>query len=443
MRDIALLLMFGGTVPLAVWSPFVGVLLWVWVAIMNPHRLVYGVAQGAQLNFIVALVTLLAWMLCMARPGQAKNPFFNALTILMIIFAAYVTMTTIEAFHPPSAWEIHDITIKTIILTVVAMSLTTNRVRAQAMIWVICLSLGFYSVKGGLFTVLTFGSHIVFGPPHSQIADNNALGLAMCMTVPLMLYLAQTSALRWISLGTYGAVGCTLLAVLGTHSRGALISLGVVGLGIVWHTKQKILVLVCGAMVMVPAVLFMPENWTKRMSNIENAEQDGSFVGRLLAWEVAINMALDRPFTGGGFSATEIEPIYNRYASVPLDRGRAAHSIYFQVLGDHGFVGLGIYAAILATGALMMFSIRRHAKRIAELQWAYHLAGALLISQATFMVGGAALSKAYYDVFFLVIGTAAAVRRIVLEEVAARASARRRNARRGTAPRPALAASGH
>ena len=44
MRDILVLSLLFTFAAVALVRPYVGVLLWTWISIMNPHRLAYGVA---------------------------------------------------------------------------------------------------------------------------------------------------------------------------------------------------------------------------------------------------------------------------------------------------------------------------------------------------------------------------------------------------------------
>lgn len=70
-----------------------------------------------------------------------------------------------------------------------------------------------------------------------------------------------------------------------------------------------------------------------------------------------LNLARDR-FPGGGFDVSDAA-IFARYAPNPMDV-HAAHSIYFQALGEHGFVGLLIYLALgIATWRTAAAIIRR------------------------------------------------------------------------------------
>ena len=51
------------------------------------------------------------------------------------------------------------------------------------------LSLGFYGVKGGIFTIVNGGVYRVQGPLGTFIGGNNEMALALVMTMPLMRYL--------------------------------------------------------------------------------------------------------------------------------------------------------------------------------------------------------------------------------------------------------------
>ena len=79
------------------------------------------------------------------------------------------------------------------------------------------------------------------------------------------------------------------------------------------------------------------------MMSITEYEQDGSAMGRINAWWMAWNLAKAN-FTGGGFDIYE-PAVFQAYAPNPTDV-HAAHSIYFQVLGEHGFIGLILFVAI-------------------------------------------------------------------------------------------------
>jgi putative inorganic carbon (hco3(-)) transporter len=270
-------------------------------------------------------------------------------------------------------------------------------------------------VKGGGFTLLTGGSGAVQASTDSTLGDNNGLALAMICTVPLMNYLRLHSERRYIRLGLGAAMFLTVIAVIGTYSRGGLIGLVVMG-GYFWlQSKQKIFFALFAVVVIVVGVEVMPKEWTQRMDSISTAaDDDQSFQGRVQAWHFAMNVASARPLVGAGFSGTENGSIYSQYLGDPtIVRGRAAHSIYFQVLGDHGFAGLAIYLALWTAAWLQIRAIKRRTRGKPEFAWAYDLTAMFQVSLLAYMVAGAALSMAYYDMLYMIFGMIVSVRQLV------------------------------
>ena len=174
------------------------------------------------------------------------------------------------------------------------------------------------------------------------------------------------------------------------------------------------LVIALALMILVfPIYKFMPAHWTERMWSIGAASEDTSFQERLGAWQTSFNIAKARPFTGGGFNSIESPSVYKIYGDNPAGRPRAAHSIYFEVLGDHGFIGLIIYVSLLMVSWRYAGATARKARQDPELEWVADLAAMVQVSLVTFAVAGAALSVAYYDIFYLLVGVIIVLREIV------------------------------
>jgi probable O-glycosylation ligase (exosortase A-associated) len=159
----------------------------------------------------------------------------------------------------------------------------------------------------------------------------------------------------------------------------------------------------------------MPPEWTSRMESINDYQQDGSAQGRINAWGMAWNLARDR-LLGGGFDVYE-GPVFALYAPNPTDL-HAAHSIYFQVLGEHGFVGLALYLLLGVLAWRTASWIIRHARAVDDLRWAASLAAMIQTSLAGFAVGGAFLSLAYFDVPYYLVGMLVATRAVVQRRLA-------------------------
>jgi probable O-glycosylation ligase (exosortase A-associated) len=284
--------------------------------------------------------------------------------------------------------------IKIDLMVLVAMIVLYSRKHIISLAWVLAGSLGFYGVKGGLFTLATGGSYRVWGPEGSYIAGNNEVALALVMIIPLMRFLHITSESLWIKRGLMASMLLCAAAALGSQSRGALLAIAAMGTVFWWRSDKKLIVAILLAVFGVALLSFMPESWWDRMSTIRTYDQDTSAGGRINAWWMAWNLAKDN-FFGGGFSVAWPE-LFARYAPDPTDV-HAAHSIYFMVLGELGFVGLILFMTLWIYVWRSAGRLRIQGKRLPQTMWLSHLGAMCQVSLAGYAVGGAFLSLSYYD----------------------------------------------
>lgn len=430
MRDIALILSLAFLVPLAVPFPLAGLFAWEWLSIMNPHRMAYGFAQEQPLVMVVALVTIVSWLMSKDRANLRMSTFL----VLLVAFSLWISLTTLFAPVPGVSAPLWDRNIKTMLLAVMILAIVTNRVRIHGFVWILVISLGYFGVKGGAFVILTGGSSIVFGPPASMIADNNQLALALIMVLPLINYLRLHTEHKWLRWGITGVMALTFVGAVGSYSRGAIVALAAI-LGYLWlKSRSKI---VTGAAVLVFAAVgltLMPQQYMDRLRTIEDPMADESFRGRIDAWQVAWETAKEHPL-GAGFDGPRQAVIWNSY--LPDKTARASHSIYFMVLGEHGFIGLGLYLMIFLVAWRNLQRAYAMAADDESLRWARDLAFGLKVSMVGFLVGGAALPMAYYDGFFSLLALSACLVRVVQDQRAPAAKAPR--LLRAAAPSPARA----
>jgi probable O-glycosylation ligase (exosortase A-associated) len=407
MRNLLLLGIVFGSIPFILAQPYIGVLVWSWLGYMNPHRFAYGFAYSFPFAAVVAGATLLGVLFT----RESRRIPWNAQTISWFLLIFWMCVTTVFAFYPDQAFLEWKRTMKIMLISIVTLMVMQRPERLRWLVWVIVISIGFFGAKGGLFTILTGGSYLVWGPDDSFIEDNNSIGLAMAMTVPLMRYLQLTTADRRLKLVLTGLMVLTLFAILGTRSRGAMLATAAMGLWMWRRSSHKALLTVAMAIAVTGVLAFAPSSWWERMETIKEYRQDASAMGRINAWQFAWNLAMDRPFVGGGFDTFERD-LFQRYAPEP-DNFHDAHSIYFEMLGKHGFVGLALY---LLVGWLSLRSAKwviRNARDRPDLNWAYHLAAMTQAGLVTFAVGGAFLSFAQFDLYYHLVVIVACTRAIV------------------------------
>ena len=125
---------------------------------------------------------------------------------------------------------------------------------------------------------------------------------------------------------------------------------------------------------------------------------------------MAFNLASNR-FTGGGFETfrPEIFAIYAPEAENVHD----AHSIYFEVLGEHGWVGLGLF---LLLGAFTWFTASRVARRADKAEatkWLADLCRMVQVSMIAYGTAGAFLGLGYFDLYYSLVVIVIAAQRIL------------------------------
>jgi probable O-glycosylation ligase (exosortase A-associated) len=301
-----------------------------------------------------------------------------------------------------------------------------TRQRMHWLVWVIALSLGFYGVKGGIFALLTGGQHRVWGPAGSFIEDNNSLGLALIMTLPLLRFLQMHAQAAWLRLGLVGMMVLTVAATLSTQSRGAFIGLVAMG-AMLWLKGRNKLVVGLALVVLAPAAYFMmPASWHQRMQTIETYDQDSSALGRINAWRFTVQLANHR-LTGGGFRGIELESAYRTYApqlydeimSKPNGAIRAAHSIWFGMLGQHGWVGLGLFVVLGLMAWRNGSWVIAHTKGRPDLAWYNDLARMLQVSLLGYAASGTFLSMEYFDFYYHLLALLVLAQFVLRRELAA------------------------
>lgn len=389
MRDIVLACIVFGSLPFILKRPFWGILMLVWLSYMNPHRLTWGFMFSMPVVQLVAVTTLVA----MLASKEAKRMVWSREIVVLVVFILWMTVTTTQARVPSQAWMQWDKVVKIQILTFMTLLMLTSRERVHMLIWVIVLSLGFYGVKGGIFTIVNGGSYRVMGPSGSFIAGNNELAMALVMTIPLMRYLQLNEQDKWIKRGLGVAMLLTALAAVGSHSRGALLALLITGFVFWLKSRNKVATLMLVTIPAILTVLIMPPEWFERMQSIKNYEEDASAQGRFLAWEFAMNAARRSVF-GVGFEGF---------------KGYDAHSIYFEVLGEHGYIGLAIFLTLLAMTWLKSSSIIGIARQRPETMWARDLAAMIQVTLIAYMSAGAFLGLAYFDYLYHLVAVVVVV----------------------------------
>lgn len=412
MRDLMVLGSLFVFVPLALGNTFIAYLLWGWTAVIALNSYMYGFMQSVPYNMMFAIIAIL--FVCMGRDPRAGRITFPRTSVLFVLLAIQASVSATLAYDGlVRNMELYTNLLKALTFCIFMPWVLTQRYRIHAFVVVVALGLAFHGMLEGLKFLASGGGHKIQGL--AKFGDNNHFAIVMIIGIPLLLYIYRYSTRRVTRLMAMGSVVLSAAAVIATHSRGGFVSLAAVALWIVFSSRRKwlgVALLVGGVMALVAMA---PSSWSERMNTIKEADQDTSFMSRVVAWKISSAIALDRPLVGGGFHAVQAQHLWSHFRERNGMLGFvdtpyrppvafAAHSIYFEILGDLGFIGLFIFLAILINAFVTCRQIRRRAALVgARLRWAGDLASMLGAAMIGYVVGAAALSLAYLEVMYVLV----------------------------------------
>lgn len=395
MRDLILAGIIVWLVFQALRHPWIGALGWTWISIMNPHSFSW-ILSTMPVAAAIGGATLIGVFVT----ADKRMLFTTPETRVLMLFMLWMCITLPFSYFFDESLLLWQRVMKIDLMILVAMVVLHSRRHIMLLTWVLCASIGFFGVKGGLFTLATGGSYRVWGPEGSYVEGNNEIALALVIVIPLIRFLHLQIQGKWAKRGLVAAMVLCAVAALGSQSRGALLAIGAMSTVLWWRGNNKATMGLALAVLGIALIAFMPDTWTDRMSTIKSYDLDDSANQRINAWQMAFNIAKDNVF-GAGFMVSK-PPLCAIYSPIPTDC-RAAHSIYFMVMGEHGFIGLFLF---LLLWTLVWFSagrLRVQGRALPQTQWLSDLGSMCQVSLAGYAVGGAFLSLSYYDLPYNVL----------------------------------------
>lgn len=398
IRDVLITTIILGALPVCFLKPWIGILVWSWIGYMNPHRLTWGFASSLSFAEMVALATIGGVLLTKDRYPLPRT---GEVYLLLALWGTFF-LSTLFAVYPDVAWTQFNKVSKILFMTLLTLLLFQDPKKLRMLFWVIALSIGFFGLKGGIWAVLTGGQNQFHGPEGTFIAGNTEIGLALNMVLPILLFLRREETRPWLRHLLLAMFGFSIIATLITYSRGGFLGLAAVLSVLFLKSRAKLVVLLLLTVGIPFATSVLPEQWFRRMETIETYEKDGSAMGRIRAWQLALRLGLDRPALGAGFRPFTPE-MYQQYLPDHLlsaDIGADAHNIFFQVLAEHGFTGLSLYVGLILSTMLSLRRMIRKSRKDPSIQWIYDYTQMLEASLVGYLVSGFFLSMSYFDLFY-------------------------------------------
>lgn len=249
--------------------------------------------------------------------------------------------------------------------------------------------------------------------PGGGIIDENDLCLFVISVLPLTFFVQAQESKRVLKLLWLLVVIISLGTIVISFSRGGFIGLVVMASVYWWSSTRKVQVLLCAIVLGLGAFYFGGETYQNEMATAIDIS-DNTARERLLSWQAAWKMFLDRPWGVGGNNFPWHFPSYQSEWFTRNMWGRAAHSLWFTLISETGVVGIALYSSIIYLNFRDIFFVGRHKweGQEADKKFFDAISRALLASLFGFYAAGTFLSVLYYPVFWYLTTVVVCVRNI-------------------------------
>ena len=398
LRDLYIALVYAGFFLVGITTPFVLTLGYLWVDTFYPQALSYWVGQ-LQSSMVIGVAAMLGYILLDRR----SPPRFSLHTAIMLLFAAWITLTLTWAERPDSGWNKWDWAFKVVVFAAFLPLVLRSRVQIEAFLQVFVFSAMLHMIAVGSKTLLSgssYGRQLDVIAGNAGLTESSTLAALSIAIIPILLYLRNHSVLvpksRLRDVLYLSLVPIAVFAAMGTYARTALVGFLVVGLFMWIQSRRKVIFTLCAVAVVAVVLVRTAESWNERIATTANIEEDTTNT-RVLVWLWTIQYALANPL-GGGFQSYEINRIVypGPNGEEPrVEYGRAFHNMFMEVLGEQGFPGLAMFLALQGMSLWYMRSVSRRTRGKPHLAWAHDLAQTLMTSLLTMMACGCFIGIAF------------------------------------------------
>ncbi len=421
MRDLVLLAFVAAVVAMGLRRPFLWVLLYIYVDIVAPQKVGYGIITSISLSMLCFVAAFAGYILLDSKKGS-KFALRQGLIVALLIWCG---ITTLTADFPQAAAEKWDWVWKSLIFAAFLPLTLRTKLRLEAAALIMVLSAASIIISAGIKTVLSgggYGTLVSLVQDNSGLYEGSTLSTVAIAMIPLIIWVARHGTIfperKPAMLFAAALVFAALLVPIGTQTRTGLICIAVLGVLLMRAVRHRFLFAGLAGAAMLVAIPFLPASYTERMSTITEYQGDESASTRVAVWGWTLDYVEENPLGGGFDSFLGNSFTYDMRNTVDLgntqavvyeevtDEGRAFHSAYFEVLGEQGYPGFLIWAVLQGLGLWHMERIRRRYRSDTgkdARRW-HSLATALQNGQLVYLVGAAFVGVGYQPFMFMLLG---------------------------------------
>jgi probable O-glycosylation ligase (exosortase A-associated) len=400
-------------VPLSLVQPFSGLLLYLFFAHGHPADFVW---PGYIFNYGLLLVPalLIGYLLFELK----KSPPRLRGMVLMLLFWAWLAMASYLAYNTKPAYEMLSRFSKMFVIALLIAAMVNSEDRVRKVLTVLGGSLGFLGIKSFISVIITGGAYRIQGPG-GLMSEENEYALGMNMAIPILYWLGSLEQRHWVKrLYQFAAFACAVTVIF-TRSRSGFLGLLMVCLLIAMHSRRKFLAPFGLAIAAILFLAFAPDASIERYKSIPTATQtDASAIGRIQAWETAVEMAKAHPVFGVGLRNFELAFLdYSSYEP------RAPHNAFMALMAESGIPSCLLFAALVLSASGACWANWRRLRGDPN---SHPLATYCLIVHATllvYLVPNFFINRQDFDLMYHLVGLTAGLSMVVRHKLKAERTA--------------------
>jgi probable O-glycosylation ligase (exosortase A-associated) len=409
-------------------SPLGALNAYIWFALFRPQEWVWANVSQFRFSLILGVILIVRSVIDSKLPNLSHR---NTIAIFGVLLTALVAQQGAAA--PEIGWRWLDFLARLTLVTLLLVSIIDTPRRLLFTVMTVATSFGYHCTKAGIASAIGGGLQFYAGLSGAFL-DNNAYAVGAVMVLPMLWTAGRNIPEHWrfrrlLTYGYYLTVPFSILAVISTFSRSGFLALAtalMVFSALNWRKAPALLAALVVVVLLAP-FMPLPAGYFDRLQTIQTYQEvgDGSALGRLHFWRVALVMVQEHPLGVGLFN---YEANYDAYDFLHGMFGmrRSVHNSHLQILTETGIVGFGLWVWLFIGSLGTCFRIRRRYAGARDLTADQRIvataADAFIISMISFLVGGLFISMGLNDLTWLTFGMVAALDRITKNMPAADSS---------------------
>lgn len=426
MLGLVFLAFVGFVALLGLRRPYLWVMLYIYIDILAPQRIAWGLIQNISISFLAFLLAFGGYV-ALDRKEYITFSWRQGLLVMLLAYCFWTTGNAEFAAEAQTKWEW---VWKALFFAIFLPFTLTTRARLEAMALTMVLSVGMIVIATGMKVVLGgggYGELNYFVDDNSGIYESSTLATVAIALTPLIWWFTRFGTVfkpHWTVIGFAIALifACQLIPI-GTEARTGLLCIAALAVLMLRYTRRRFMFITGAAALGIMALPFLPQSYYDRMATIAEPGGDESASTRVAVWMWTLDYVAERPL-GGGFdsyrsnSFTYQMPVKEETGNTTsveykqvTDEARAFHSSFFEVLGEQGWPGLVIWLALHGLGLWQMERIgarwraREKAGHVSEEEaWIAPMATSLQLASVVYLVGATFQGIAYQPVMLMIVG---------------------------------------